>query len=215
MPCGVRQLAAAFFPPKLASARRSAFGQKLSLMFKQRLDARLGTDTMKSSCAAPHVDVLSDFHWVAKVVSRVQVSDLRMTEIRRRRLLRSADGRSDRSEIGVVLPRALATGEEKVPAAVAANRDNPGLKKRCNPLERWHITKVNRDKNASSASPPFRPKPARSRSSRRRESTQASPVTIHHSRVTRLLASIACATFRPRAHLLQFPRIFRVRIGLP
>ena len=48
-------------------------------------------------------------------------------------------------------------GEEK------ANRDNPKFKNRCNPMILRHILFSNRDKNAISASPQFRPTPGKSR----------------------------------------------------
>jgi hypothetical protein len=58
---------------------------------------------------------------------------------------------------------AKAKGEEKALAAVparrgeAANRDNPKFKNRHKSMARKEIPKVNRDKNATSASPDLRP----------------------------------------------------------
>jgi hypothetical protein len=52
--------------------------------------------------------------------------------------------------IRVVPPRGPGAGEEK------ANRDNHKIKIRGNPLKSKDIPKVNRDKNACSASPIFR-----------------------------------------------------------
>jgi hypothetical protein len=61
------------------------------------------------------------------------------------------------SEVRVVPPRALATGEEKALAVVAANRDNPKIKNRVKCMKTGHIAKVNHDKSAASASPNLRP----------------------------------------------------------
>jgi hypothetical protein len=47
--------------------------------------------------------------------------------------------------------------EEKALAAVAANRDKAKIKNRCNRTILRGIPKVNRDKNARSASPYLRP----------------------------------------------------------
>ena len=63
-------------------------------------------------------------------------------------------------QIRVVLPRTPLMGEEKALAAVAANRNNPKIKKRPNLLKTMDMPKVNRNKTGTSPSPASRPSPA-------------------------------------------------------